>query len=138
MIDVRSLSKVFYVGKKKLCAIQDVSFQIAEGEMLGLVGESGCGKSTLAKMLVRLEKPTSGQIFLEGRDMAASMKDRSICQSLQMIFHQSRQFRNCLLILCPDQALILESLTLQVILSRPVHTAIRPKQKMSCSGYSPS
>lgn len=86
MIDIRSLTKIFQVGKRKLCAIKEISFQITEGEMLGLVGESGCGKSTLAKMLVRLEKPTSGQIFLQGRDMAEFGKDRSICQSLQMIF----------------------------------------------------
>src|SRR5277367_4132866 len=70
MIDVRSISKIYHMGKRKLTALKEVSFQIAEGEVLGLVGESGCGKSTLAKLIVRLEKPTSGQIFFGGRDIS--------------------------------------------------------------------
>jgi oligopeptide/dipeptide ABC transporter ATP-binding protein len=86
MIDVRSITKTFRVGKRWLTAVKDVSFQIAEGEVLGLVGESGCGKSTLARLLARLERPTSGQIFFEGREISRTPKDRSICQSLQMIF----------------------------------------------------
>lgn len=66
--------------------MDNVSFQIAEGEVAGLVGESGCGKSTLAKLLVRLEKPTSGQIFFQGKNLDGTLKDRSICRNLQMIF----------------------------------------------------
>jgi len=48
-----------------------VSFTVREGETLGIVGESGCGKTTTAKLLLRLEEPTGGQIFLEGKDIQA-------------------------------------------------------------------
>ena len=85
MIDVRSLTKTFAVGKEKLTAVKNVTFQIEPGEILGLVGESGCGKSTLGKMLVRLEKPTKGEIYFEGREISRTT-DRSLCRQIQMIF----------------------------------------------------
>ncbi len=50
-------------------AVDGVSFAISPGETLGLVGESGCGKSTIAKMIVELEKPSSGQILFDGREL---------------------------------------------------------------------
>ena len=50
-------------------AVYGVSFTINKGETLGLVGESGCDKTTTSKLLLRLEEPTGGQIFLEGKDI---------------------------------------------------------------------
>ena len=51
-------------------AVQDVSFELEEGQTLALVGESGCGKTTLAWMLLKLIEPTSGQFWLNGQDVA--------------------------------------------------------------------
>ncbi len=55
---------------KELQAVRGVSFALGRGETLGIVGESGCGKSTLAKLLLRLEKTTAGEVLLEGQPVS--------------------------------------------------------------------
>jgi oligopeptide/dipeptide ABC transporter ATP-binding protein len=69
-------------------AVDDVSFTLAEGETLGLVGESGCGKTTLSRTIMRLIKPTGGHIRFGGRDITdASQRDlRPIRAEMQMVF----------------------------------------------------
>ena len=57
------------IGQVK--AVDDISFTLQQGETLALVGESGCGKTTTAKLILRLEQPTSGQVFVDGKDVHA-------------------------------------------------------------------
>src|ERR1700676_2573787 len=73
-------------------AVDDVSFQIAEGETLGLVGESGCGKTTVGRTLLRLIEPTAGEVVLHVENQAISLLDlnaralKRLRPRMQMIF----------------------------------------------------
>ncbi|MBI4240828.1 MAG: ATP-binding cassette domain-containing protein [Candidatus Rokubacteria bacterium] len=96
MLEVRNLVKHFPVGSGGLFArhgglvraVDGVSFSIRRGETLGLVGESGCGKTTTGRCILQLERPTSGQIIFEGRELTG-MTDaelRPLRRKLQVIF----------------------------------------------------
>ncbi len=71
-----------------LHALSEVSFQVYEGETLGVIGESGCGKSTLGRCLVQLHKPTGGNIFYEGKDLwtLTGAEKEKARRNIQMIF----------------------------------------------------
>jgi oligopeptide/dipeptide ABC transporter ATP-binding protein len=95
LLEVRNLVKHFPVGgglfgqrRGLVRAVDDVSFVIRRGETLGLVGESGCGKTTTGRCILMLERPTSGQILFEGRDLTA-LDDaglRGVRRRIQVIF----------------------------------------------------
>jgi peptide/nickel transport system ATP-binding protein len=88
--------KVWFPAKKNflgvtldyLRAVDGVSFQVYEGETLGLVGESGCGKTTLGRALLRLIEPTSGKIIFKGADLTSypAARLRSMRKDMQIVF----------------------------------------------------
>jgi peptide/nickel transport system ATP-binding protein len=81
-------SKLFGKPTEFIKAVDDVSFDLFEGETVGLVGESGCGKSTLGRSILQLIKPTEGSIFFKGQDLAKAPQDllRSMRKDMQIIF----------------------------------------------------
>ena len=89
LLKVEHLTKHFPVGGGKVVhAVDDVSFSIARGETLGLVGESGCGKSSCARTIIRIYEPTSGSILLDGEDISALSQKQLLPyrRKMQMIF----------------------------------------------------
>lgn len=92
LLEMRDVSRTFSVQRglldprpARLWAVKDVSLSVRPGETLGLVGESGCGKSTLARMAVRLLQPSSGEIWVQGRNVE-SMSARELARQAQMVF----------------------------------------------------
>ena len=75
-------------GGGKVHAVSDVSFDLVEGETLGIVGESGCGKSTTARAVIQMPKPTSGSVIFRGTDLSDLSREemREVRPDLQMIF----------------------------------------------------
>ncbi len=78
MIEAREISKKFIRNKKELSVLKDINFNIEKGEFVSMVGPSGCGKTTLLNIIAGLEKPTSGQIFINQNMIDAPGLDRGI------------------------------------------------------------
>ena len=90
LLEVKHLKQYFGVGKADMVkAVDDVTFDIYEGETFGLVGESGSGKTTTGRSIIHLYNPTDGQIIFDGKDVSKlnSKEDHlKFCRDMQMIF----------------------------------------------------
>lgn len=95
LLRVENLKKYFLVKKRKLIeqrkylkAVDDVSFEVFEGETLGLVGESGCGKTTLGRTILRLYEPDAGSVYFRGEDITTfkGSKLKQFRREAQIIF----------------------------------------------------
>jgi oligopeptide/dipeptide ABC transporter ATP-binding protein len=99
LVETRGLTKEFHVGssvlravtrkpRETLVAVDDVSLSIARGETLGVVGESGSGKSTLGRLLLQLERPTSGDILFDGTSIVegGASARRRLRKRVQVVF----------------------------------------------------
>ena len=88
LLRVEHLKKYFKSAKGMVHAVDDVSFTLEAGKTLGVVGESGCGKSTLGRTIIRLQEPTAGSVFFDGRDVS-KLNSQQLWEQrreMQMIF----------------------------------------------------
>jgi peptide/nickel transport system ATP-binding protein len=84
--EAKDVSRVFGRGKKAQVAVDRVSFQIKDREIVSLVGQSGCGKTALSKLLLRLDAPTSGELLFNGRPILAERDPRRHFRQVQAVF----------------------------------------------------
>lgn len=89
MLEVKNVKRIFQSGDIKIAAVNDVSFQVPDGQFASIVGRSGSGKSTLLSLLGALDKPSSGSIMVDGEDIA-QLSDHSLikyrCQKIGFVF----------------------------------------------------
>jgi len=76
ILKVENLTKVYGKGQTKVVALNDVSFSVNKGEFVAIIGASGSGKSTLLHMLGGVDRPTSGKVFIEGKDIFSLNDDK--------------------------------------------------------------
>jgi len=96
LLDVKDLCMYFPAGskgfvnrqKQYIYAVDGISFSLGKGETLGLVGESGCGKSTVVRALARLHIPTSGEVYLDGKNLGGMNKHELLeaRRNMQLVF----------------------------------------------------
>jgi len=84
--EAKDLSRTYGHGKRLVTAVDRVSFSIKDREIVSLVGQSGCGKTVLAKMLLRLETPSSGELLFDGKPIDAVQDPRKHWRKVQAVF----------------------------------------------------
>lgn len=98
LLEVQDICK-YYVHKdgwmpgKKVVALEPLSFSLERGETLAIMGETGSGKSTIAKLIAGAERPSGGELFLNGQAMS-KMSDQQRCRHVRMIFQDSLRSLN--------------------------------------------
>lgn len=89
ILEVKHLCKYFSSKNTQMKAVDDVNFEVFKGETFGLVGESGCGKTTTGRTIIRLYKPTSGEVWFNGNRIDGKIskeESRAVTSKMQMIF----------------------------------------------------
>ena len=91
LLEVKGLKQYFdvpngFMRTLKLKAVDDVTFDIKEGETLGLVGESGCGKTTVGRTILQLYKPTAGEVWFDGKEIKDPKSIQAFRKQAQMVF----------------------------------------------------
>lgn len=88
MLEIKNIKKSF----NKLQVLKGISFNVENGEVVSIIGPSGCGKSTLLRCINLLEKPSSGNIFLDGVDITNKKNLTQVRQKMGMVFQQFNLF----------------------------------------------
>lgn len=122
ILKAKNLCKQFHVQAGDFYAVSDINLDIYQGEILGLVGESGSGKSTLGRLLLHLQKPTTGEVFFKDQRLAtlSSSELRALRRHMQMVFQDPFSSLN-------------PRMTLEKIISEPldIHHLCEEKEKKS-------
>ncbi len=85
-IELNNVQKIFKQNKTENTVLEDINLKIPEGQFVCLLGPSGCGKSTILNLLAGFEKPTSGDIYVDGQTISAPGIDRAV------VFQQAQLF----------------------------------------------
>ena len=90
MVELKHISKTFQTSDGEFQALKDVNLQIPDGEIYGIIGMSGAGKSTLVRCINMLERPTEGEVLINGRNLCAMSEQelRAQRREITMIFQQ--------------------------------------------------
>ena len=75
MLEAKNLNKTYTVDHRSIRVLSDISLAVAPGEFVVIAGSSGSGKTTLLKLLSRLDHPSSGRVFIDGRDITDASED---------------------------------------------------------------
>ena len=120
MIELRHLGKTYKTADKEIVALEDIDLSVQDGEIFGIIGVSGAGKSTLVRCINLLEKPTAGQVLIDGEDITALDRKSllSLRRSIGMIF----QGFNLL-----EQRSVLRNVTFPLEVSGIKHAAARDR-----------
>ena len=104
MIEIKNLTKEFQTADGTVEALRDVNLTIENGDIYGIIGMSGAGKSTLVRCINMLERPTKGQVLIDGRDIAqlSDKELRAVRRDVTMIFQGFNLLmqRTCLKNIC--------------------------------------
>lgn len=119
MLEIKNIKKSF----NKLQVLKGISFNVLDGEVVSIIGPSGCGKSTLLRCINLLEKPSSGNIILDGVDITNKKNLTQVRQKMSMVFQQFNLF---------SHLTVLENITLAPICEKLMDkdTAIKEAEKL--------